>query len=97
MLSILINAPNFFEAKISYKPQKFHSIEQLVQDQHDNNKSIEDNFALNDKVLLPYIQVTDLGKMIISPFIAIVGVDYFCLDPHINIFWSTTIFICMNE
>ena len=62
MLSILINAPKFFEAKISNKPQKFNSIEQLVQDQYDDNKSIKDNFALNDKVLLPYTRVTDLRK-----------------------------------
>ena len=40
-----------FASKDKLKPQKFHSIKQLVHDPHADSKSIEDNFALNDKVL----------------------------------------------
>ena len=56
MQSILINAPNFFEAKIIYKPQEFDPIEEILQDQQDDNEGTEDNFVGNDKVMIPYIK-----------------------------------------
>ena len=62
MQSLLINAPKFFEAKISYKPQEFDSIEELVQDQQEDNESTEDNFVGNDKVIISYIKATSTRK-----------------------------------
>ena len=61
-LSILINVPKFFEAKVSYKRQ-FDSYEgsQGVNDDQ-ILKSIEDTGDGNDQILVPYIHATGIRK-----------------------------------